>query len=107
MLKLAGLNHQKTKYILKKAMEKFLPFEILYRGKEGFSIPIKNWLKTDLKPLMMEVLSPENIKAEGFFNPGYVEQLKREHLNNVQNHSHRLWALMMFGIWYDIYIRRG
>jgi asparagine synthase (glutamine-hydrolysing) len=107
MLKLAGLSHQKTKYILKKAMERFLPHEILYRGKEGFSIPIKNWLKTDLKPLMMEVLSPENIKSEGFFNPEYVEQLKREHLNNVQNHSHRLWALMMFGIWYDIYIRRG
>ncbi len=107
MLKLAGLSHQKTKYILKKAMERFLPHEILYRGKEGFSIPIKNWLKTDLKPMMMEVLSPENIKAEGFFNPDYVEQLKREHLNNVQNHSHRLWALMMFGIWYDIYIRRS
>ncbi|MBN1352397.1 asparagine synthase (glutamine-hydrolyzing) [candidate division KSB1 bacterium] len=104
-LKLAGLSHQKTKYILKKAMSDILPDEIIYRNKEGFSIPIKNWLKTDLKPMMNEVLSPSNIKAEGFFNSDYIEQLKSEHLNNKQNHSHRLWALMMFGIWYDVYIR--
>jgi len=106
-LKLAGLTHQKSKYILKKAVSDILPPEIIYRGKEGFSIPIKNWLKTDLKPMMMEVLSPENIKSEGFFNADYIEQLKSEHLNNTQNHSHRLWALMMFGIWYDVYIRNA
>jgi len=106
-LKLAGLSHPKTKYILKKAMHNILPNEIIYRGKEGFSIPIKNWLKTDLKPMMMEVLAPEKIRAEGFFNVDYIEQLKTEHLNNTENHSHRLWALMMFGIWYDNYIRKG
>lgn len=106
-LKLAGLSHQKTKYLLKKAMSDILPSEIIYRGKEGFSIPIKNWLKNDLKPMITEVLSPERIKSEGFFNPNYVEQLKLEHLNNTQNHSHRLWALMMFGIWYDVYIRNA
>jgi asparagine synthase (glutamine-hydrolysing) len=104
-LKLAGLSHQKTKYILKKAMENILPHEIIYRGKEGFSIPIKNWLKNELKPMLLDVLSPERIKSEGFFNPEYVEQLKREHFQNIENHSHRLWALMMFGIWYDNYIR--
>lgn len=104
-LKLAGLSHQKTKYILKKAMHNVLPHEIIYRGKEGFSIPIKNWLKNELKPMMLDVLSPEKIKAEGFFNPGYIERLINEHLQNTENHSHRLWALMMFGIWYDSYIR--
>lgn len=104
-LKLAGMSHQKTKYILKKSMEKILPREIIYRGKEGFSIPIKNWLKTDLKPMMLDVLSPEMIKSQGFFNPEYVGRLIDEHMKNTENHSHRLWALMMFGIWYDNYIR--
>lgn len=104
-LKLAGLSHQKTKYILKKAMENILPPEIIYRGKEGFSIPIKNWLKNELRPMLQEVLSPEKVKSEGFFNPEYIEKLKREHFGNLENHSHRLWALMMFGIWYDNYIR--
>jgi len=104
-LKLAGLSHQKTKYILKKSMENVLPQEIIYRGKEGFSIPIKNWLKNELKPMLQEVLSPEKVKSEGFFDPEYIEKLKHEHFENIENHSHRLWALMMFGIWYDNYLR--
>ena len=86
-------------------MRDVLPHEIVYRNKEGFSIPIKNWIKNELKPMMMDVLSPEKIKSEGFFNSDYVERLKNEHLQNVENHSHRLWPLMMFGIWYDSYIR--
>ncbi len=101
-LKLQGKN---TKYLLKKAMGGILPPQILNRGKEGFSIPIKNWLKEDLKPLMLEVLDQQKIKREGFFNANYVEQLKKEHLSGKQNHSHRLWSMMVFGIWQDLYLR--
>ncbi len=99
------LQGRTTKHILKKAMGSVLPHEILGRGKEGFSIPIKNWLKNELKPLMMDVLATDRIKREGFFEPAYVEQLKSEHLGGKENHSHRLWALMVFGIWQDIYLR--
>ncbi|MFQ5865490.1 MAG: asparagine synthase (glutamine-hydrolyzing) [bacterium] len=102
-LKLKGT---KTKSILKRAMKDILPAEILNRGKEGFSIPIKNWLKTDLKSLMLDVLEPQRIKKEGFFDPAYVQQLTDEHLNGIENHSHRLWAMMVFGIWQDLYLRR-
>lgn len=100
-LKLQG---KKTKVILKQAMEDLLPHEILYRGKEGFSIPIKNWLKKELKPLMMDTLAPEKLKREGFFNPDYVQKLIKEHLDGTENHSHRLWALIIFGRWYDLYM---
>lgn len=98
------LQGRKTKMILKQSMEELLPKEILYRGKEGFSIPIKNWLKNELKPMMMDTLSPEKIKREGFFNSNYVDTLINEHLSGKENHSHRLWALMIFGRWYDIYM---
>jgi len=94
-----------TKYILKKAMADLLPHEILHRGKEGFSIPIKNWLRNELKPVMLDVLSSDNIKRDGFFNDGYVQSLIKEHLDGVENHSHRLWALMVFGIWRDVYLK--
>ena len=100
-LKLQGKN---TKYLLKKAMGDILPPQILNRGKEGFSIPIKNWLKTDLKSLMLEVLEPQKVKREGFFNANYVERLKKEHLSGKENHSHRLWSMMVFGIWQDLYL---
>jgi len=96
-----------TKYLLKKTMGSLLPKEILNRGKEGFSIPIKNWLKFELHPLMQDVLAPDKIKREGFFDADYVERLKKEHLNGRENHSHRLWALMVFGVWQDIYLHGG
>lgn len=98
------LRNKQTKYILKKAMEDLLPHDILYRGKEGFSIPIKNWLKSDLKPMMTDVLAADKIKREGFFNVDYIEKLISEHLKGTRNHSHRLWALMMFEKWFDIYM---
>jgi len=103
-LKLQG---KTTKYLLKKAMADYLPPDILTRGKEGFSIPIKNWIKHDLKDLMMDVLSPGRIKREGFFESTFVEQLKNEHLSGKENHSHRLWAMMVFGIWQDYFLRNG
>lgn len=98
------LQGKKTKVILKQAMEDLLPHEILYRGKEGFSIPIKNWLKKELKPLMMDTLAPDKIKREGFFNSQYIEKLVDEHVKGAENHSHRLWALIIFGRWYDLYM---
>lgn len=103
-LKMRG---RSTKYILKRAMQPLLPEEILTRGKEGFSIPIKNWLRNDLKSLMLDVLAPARIKREGFFDPDYVQKLVTEHLEGRENHSHRLWAMMVFGIWQDIYLRSG
>lgn len=100
-LKLKGM---KTKWILKQAMMDILPKEILVRGKEGFSIPIKNWLQNELKPMMMDVLSPDRIKREGYFNSQYIEILKNEHLKGIENHSHRIWALMMFEMWQDRFL---
>jgi len=99
------LKGRQTKYILREAVSKILPREILSRGKEGFSIPIKNWLKGDLKPMMMEVLSPDKIKREGYFDAEYVDKLKNEHLKGMENHSHRLWALIVFEMWQDKYLK--
>ncbi len=100
-LKLKGLT---TKYILKKAVSDLLPEKILTRGKEGFSIPIKNWLMNELRPLLLDTLAEERIKKRGYFQPHYVRQLVQEHLNGKENHSHRLWALIVFEIWHQVYI---
>lgn len=100
-LKLRGFQ---TKYLLKRSMATKLPQTILNRKKEGFSIPIKNWLKRELCPLMHDLLSSERIKREGYFSSSYIEQLKADHLQGVANHSHQLWSLMMFEIWQDSYL---
>jgi asparagine synthase (glutamine-hydrolysing) len=100
-LKLKGLT---TKHILKKAVWDLLPKDILTRGKEGFSIPIKNWLMQELRPLLEDTLSETRLKQRGYFQPAYVQYLIREHLDGKENHSHRLWALMMVEIWHQAYI---
>lgn len=100
-LKLQGFT---TKHILKKAVADVLPEKILRRGKEGFSIPIKNWLMHDLRPLLLDTLSIERVTRRGYFQPDYVQRLVQEHLAGKANHSHRLWALMVFEIWHQMYL---
>ncbi|MCU0276800.1 MAG: asparagine synthase (glutamine-hydrolyzing) [Acidobacteria bacterium] len=93
------------KWFFKKAMEGILDHETIYRQKEGFSIPIKNWLKTDLKDLMLDTLAKNKIDALGYFSYPTIEKLIEEHLANRENHAHRLWALMQFHLWHDHFAR--
>ena len=100
-LKLKGLQ---TKYLLKRCMRAKLPPCILKRKKEGFSIPMKNWLQQELRPMMEDMLSPKRVSQEGLFNSVYIEKLKADHLDGVANNSHQLWSLMVFEIWRSTYL---
>lgn len=99
-LKMKGLG---TKYLLKKTFYDKLPVEVQNRDKQGFSIPIKNWIRGDLKPMMMDLLDSKRLKQQGIFNETFVHQLIDEHVQGRQNHSHKLWALMMFQQWARLY----
>jgi asparagine synthase (glutamine-hydrolysing) len=90
-----------TKILLKRIAARHVPRECVYRGKQGFSIPIKNWLKQELRPLAEQYLAPDRIRREGLFEPSVVSRLWREHLDNRANHSHLLWALLVFEQWRD------
>ncbi len=92
-------NSNTTKIILKKVAAKHVPNECIYRPKEGFSIPIKNWLNNEFKPLMSDLLDEQKIKSEGIFNPTMIKSLKDEHHSGTANHSHILWALIVFHDW--------
>ena len=89
------------KWILREAFAQRLPREILRRGKEGFSMPMKNWLNDQWNPLMHELLSADNLARDGLFDARYVALLMREHEARTRNHSHLLWALMVFQLWRD------
>jgi asparagine synthase (glutamine-hydrolysing) len=93
-----------SKWFFKRAMAGILPAEIIYRRKEGFSIPIKNWLKTELREMMLATLAEKKLAQLGLFQPDYVATLIREHLENRRNHSHRLWPLIVFQLWADHYL---
>jgi asparagine synthase (glutamine-hydrolysing) len=88
-----------TKALLKKVAARHLPRECVYRPKEGFSIPIKQWLGTTLRPLMEDLLAERRIRQQGIFQAERVEHLKKEHYSGQANHSHILWSLIMFQSW--------
>ena len=94
------------KWILKKAFAGRLPPAILQRGKEGFSMPMKNWLNGGWNPLMHELLCRENLVRDGLFDGAHVENMMREHETRARNHSHVLWALMVFQLWRDRFTSR-
>ncbi len=93
-----------TKHIFKKTMERLLPRENIYRRKEGFSIPIKHWLKDELRGMLLDHLSEERIRREGLFNPAAITQMVDRHLAGKENYSHQLWALLVFEIWKENYL---
>jgi asparagine synthase (glutamine-hydrolysing) len=95
------------KWILREAFAARLPQEILQRGKEGFSMPMKNWLNNEWNPLMHELLSAANLARDGFFDGRHVDQLMRQHEARTHNHSHLLWALMVFQLWRDRFASAG
>ncbi|MBN2143135.1 MAG: asparagine synthase (glutamine-hydrolyzing) [Candidatus Aureabacteria bacterium] len=96
--KMKGL---KTKSILRKAlsMHRFLPENIIHRGKQGYSLPIKNWLREELRPFMQDLLSNSPLILENF-NQETVQTLIQEHLAKKHNHNHILWALINAALWY-------
>jgi asparagine synthase (glutamine-hydrolysing) len=89
----------RTKPLLKRLAARHVPAECVYRPKEGFSIPLKDWLRQELRPVLEGLLEPRNLAGEGIFQVGTVETLKREHLEHRANHSHIIWALMVFQDW--------
>jgi len=96
--KLKGLT---TKYLLRRALADRVPAAILAREKKGFNMPVAKWLAGPLKPLALDMLSPERLRREGWFNPEVVGRLLREHTRRQRDHRKLLWTLLVFELWRD------
>jgi len=94
------LHGMTTKYIFRSALEELLPKEIVHRGKQGYSLPVKHLLRGDMKPYMVSLLNESPLIREKM-NRTYVNQLIEEHCAMKHNHNHVLWALMNLSIWHN------
>jgi asparagine synthase (glutamine-hydrolysing) len=92
-----------TKRMLRKAMTGILPDEIVAGAKKGFTPPMPHWLRNDLRPMLLELLSPASLRAIGLFDPAYVTGLIDDHLNGRADHNRQLWALMSMVQWWREY----
>jgi asparagine synthase (glutamine-hydrolysing) len=89
-----------TKTILKEALLELLPREILHRRKQGYSLPIKNWLRNELRDYAREEIGRSELVRE-VFEPSALDRVWEEHLSRRYNHNHLLWALLNLALWHQ------
>lgn len=97
-LKIRGLT---LKYLMKRVASRVLPPEIVRRRKEGFHVPIPRWIKTDLRDMIADTLSPAAIEAQGLFDAQVVGAMLEAHWSGRRDHSRNIWNLLMFALWYE------
>jgi asparagine synthase (glutamine-hydrolysing) len=98
------LRRQKGKIILKQSVKELLPPEILDRPKKGFGIPIADWLKKRLNPLLHDLLAPQRLKEQGLFDSDYVQKLIVEHESGRASRHKELWTLLVFQLWFNNFL---
>ena len=95
-LKLKGL---KRKYILKLAAEKLLPHDIVWRKKAGFGAPIRSWLRGPLRLMVEELLSEQNIRERGLFNPAEVRKIIDANMSGREDFNLQVFQLLTLELW--------
>ena len=86
-----------AKFILKRAFERLVPHQVLYRPKQGFSVPLASWFRGPLgESFRQEVTGPHGLFAVDYFDRRTIERLAQQHMSGLRDHSRVLWLLWMF-----------
>lgn len=94
------------KWVLKKAMEPYLPKEVIYRPKSGFGAPLRRWMRGELRPLLGDLLSVESLKRRGLFEPAAVQRLIKWNDCGKVDAAYTLLSLLNIEIWCRAYLDR-
>lgn len=95
------VNKNEGKLILKKILNNYLPNNILENKKMGFHIPIKEWLRNDVKEWAGDLLSESIIKKHGLLDHKVVNKLWKDHINQKSNNQYILWNIINLNLWLD------
>src|SRR5215213_5859156 len=100
------IKNGETKYLLKQAALRYFPEEMVYRKKEGFLMPVTEWLSGDLEDYVRDTLSDERLRRHAIFNPERVHKLIDDLYtgNKDYRHVNKVFALLVFQEWYDLYL---
>jgi asparagine synthase (glutamine-hydrolysing) len=90
------LRNGEGKYVLKKALEPYLPADILYRSKMGFAVPLAKWFRGPLRSAVREAVLGPVLAETGWFNSAYLQRLVQDHQSGRRDYSAPLWTMMMF-----------
>jgi asparagine synthase (glutamine-hydrolysing) len=100
-LKLRGL---KRKYILKRAAERLLPREVVWRKKAGFGAPLRSWLRGPLLEMTRDLLSEERLRRRGLFRPEVVQKIIRDNLSGREDYNLQVFQLLTLELWQQIFM---
>jgi len=96
--------HQESgKWILRELLDKYVPKELIERPKNGFGIPIGEWLRGDLREWAEELLSEESLSDKDYFNVKQVRDVWKQHISGKKNYQYQLWSVLMFQAWSDLH----
>jgi asparagine synthase (glutamine-hydrolysing) len=101
------LNRGEGKWILKKAMEPYLPKEIIYRPKTGFGVPLRNWMRNELRDLTSDYLNEFTLKKRGLFDPKSVNRLIVENDSSRVDASYTLFSILCIEIWCQFFLDKN
>ncbi|WP_372340406.1 asparagine synthase (glutamine-hydrolyzing) [Parvularcula sp. IMCC14364] len=90
------LQGHEGKVVLKRALEKRIPQDILYRPKQGFGLPVAAWLRAEKNNPLHLLSTSEHWRTSGFFDNARVEAMIQQHKSGQRNLSQELWSLIMF-----------
>jgi asparagine synthase (glutamine-hydrolysing) len=94
------------KYVVKKALEKYLPRDLIYRTKHGFNVPLRIWMRDQLQEMTRDMLSSRQLRERGLFQPDAVQKLVDNHFNGTRDHSDQIFVLMVLELWFQHYVDR-
>lgn len=86
---------------LRQLLDQWVPRELVERPKQGFSIPLADWLRGPLKKWAEGLLDEDRLRREGFLNPGPIRRMWQEHIEGRRNWQQPLWCALMFQSWLD------
>lgn len=90
---------QAGKLWLRKLLYRHVPRELVERPKQGFDIPLHDWLRGPLRTWMQDLLTPASLQKEGYLDAKAVTTLVEEHLSGCADHGYALWPTLMFQAW--------
>lgn len=93
-----------VKDVLKKAVFSLLPQGVTERAKEGFVLPVFEWMQAGLHSMCLKTLSPERLRIHGLLNMNAVQELMNRYIAGERSLEGRVWNLMMFQLWWENYI---
>jgi len=95
------------KYVLKKLAERLnIPKKVLYRPKQGFSMPLLHWFRQNPAPALLDILLEPKTIQRGYFEKSGVAQRLSEHRRGVRDRSWELWHLLIFELWHRNFMEK-